>query len=128
MKKKGVILITDPDPKSKEWLFPFLQNEGYNAELTDRISECISTIQNKDIVVLVLDVEAPEMKWYEAIPIIKSINPSLPIIITSSQNTPELEAQIRRQKVFYYHVKSFGIEELELAVRNALERSGNKEE
>lgn len=97
-------------------------------ELTDRISECISTIQNKDIGVLVLDVEAPEMKWYEAIPIIKGVNPSLPIIITSSQNTPELEAQIRRQKVFYYHVKSFGIEELELAVRNALERSGNKEE
>ena len=128
MKKRGVVLITDPDHKSKERVCPFLQNEGYNVELTDRISECISTIQNKDIGVLVLDVEAPEMKWYEAIPIIKGVNPSLPIIVTSSQNTPELEAQIRRQKVFYYHVKSFGVEELELAVRNALERSGNKEE
>ena len=90
--------------------------------ITDRISECISNIQQRDVHALVLDVEAPEMKWYEAIPIIKGINPSLPIIITSSQNTPELEAKIRRQKVFYYHVKSFGVEELELAVRNAMER------
>ena len=128
MEKQGVVLITDPDPKSREWLYPFLQKEGFNVELTERISECISTIQKKDIRVLVLDVEAPEMKWNEAVSIIKGINPSLPIIITSSENTPELEAKIRRKKVFYYHVKSFGVEELELAVRNALERYRNDDD
>jgi DNA-binding NtrC family response regulator len=122
MEKRGVILITDPDSVTGELFRSFLQKEGYNVMLTDRISECISNIQQRDVRVLVLDVEAPEMKWYESIPIIKGINPSLPIIITSSQNTPELEAKIRRQKVFYYHVKSFGVEELELAVRNAMER------
>ncbi len=122
MEKRGVVLITDPDSVTRELFRSFLQKEGYNVMLTDRISECISNIQQRDVRALVLDVEAPEMKWYESIPIIKGINPSLPIIITSSQNTPELEAKIRRQKVFYYHVKSFGVEELELAVRNAMER------
>jgi len=125
MEKRGVVLITDPDSVTRELFRSFLQKEGYNVMLTDRISECISHVQQKDIRALVLDVEAPEMKWYEAISIIKGINPSLPIIITSSQNTPELEAKIRRQKVFYYHVKSFGVEELKLAVRNAMERYEN---
>ena len=128
MEKRGVVLITDPDSVTRELFRSFLQKEGYNVMLTDRISECISNIQQRDVRALVLDVEAPEMKWYESIPIIKGINPSLPIIITSSQNTPELEARIRRQKVFYYHVKSFGVEELELAVRNAMERYENRVE
>lgn len=122
VEKRGIVLITDPDLKSSERLCIFFQKEGYDVEITDRISESISRIQKKDIGVFVLDVEASDMKWYEAIPIIKGIASWLPIIITSSENTPELEANIRRQKVFYYHVKSFGIEELQLAIRNALER------
>ena len=124
MEKTGIVLITDPDRKSGEAVCSLLRQDDYTVELTQRISECISKVQEKDVGVLVLDVEAPEMKWHEAIPIIRGISPKLPIIVTSPQNTPELEAKVRRQKVFYYHVKSFGIEELELAVRNALERYG----
>ena len=62
--KKGTVLITDPDPKNKGWLYPCLKRDGYDVELTDRISECISKIQRKDIEVLVLDVhlETP-LNW-----------------------------------------------------------------
>jgi hypothetical protein len=42
--------------------------------------------------------------------------------MTSAQNTPELEARILHQKAFYYHVKSFGTDDLILAVRNAVEK------
>ena len=48
------------------------------------------------------------------------------IIITSSDNTPALEAAILRKKPFYYHVKTFGTDELLLAVQNAVERSRAK--
>jgi DNA-binding response OmpR family regulator len=46
----------------------------------------------------------------------------MPIIMTSDANSPELESTILQHKVFYYHIKSFGNDELVLAVRNAVER------
>ncbi len=38
---------------------------------------------------------------------------------------PELESRIRQQGIFYYHVKSFGPDELMLAISNAMERSSH---
>jgi hypothetical protein len=44
----------------------------------------------------------------------------LPIIICSEINTPELERRIRKHRIFYYHIRSFGIQDLEMAVSNAI--------
>jgi DNA-binding NtrC family response regulator len=63
------------------------------------------------------------MAWDEMFAIVKGIDPNLPIIMTADHNTPELEVSILRQRAFYYHVKSFGTEDLVLAVRSAIEKS-----
>jgi replication-associated recombination protein RarA len=44
----------------------------------------------------------------------------LPIIICAETNTPEFEIRIRQKRIFYYHIKSFGIQDLEMAVSNAI--------
>jgi DNA-binding NtrC family response regulator len=67
------------------------------------------------------------MKWEEVVPIVKGFNPGMPIIMTSDANTPELESTILQHKVFYYHIKSFGNDELVLAVRNAVERHAQQD-
>ena len=67
------------------------------------------------------------MAWDEVVPIVKGFYPELPIIMTSAANTQELEKAILQHKVFYYHVKSFGNDELVLAVRNAVERHSQQE-
>ena len=65
----------------------------------------------------------PKPIGYEAISIIKGLSHNLPIIITADENNPELEGRIRQRGIFYYHVKSFGPDELILAISNAMERS-----
>ena len=89
---------------------------------TERASEAIRNIQQEPVSVLIMDVGLKDMAWEEAVPIIKGLDPFLPIIITSAHNTPELEANILNHEIFFYHVKSFGSEELILAVKNALEK------
>ena len=85
-------------------------------------TRAIQIIQEEKVDLLIMEADMPEIKAYEAIPIIKGVDPTLPIIITADRNTSELEARIRQKPIFYYHVKSFGPEELQLAIRNALER------
>jgi hypothetical protein len=45
---------------------------------------------------------------------------NLPVIVCADVNTAELESKIRKQGIFYYHIQSFGIEDLEMAISNAV--------
>ena len=53
----------------------------------------------------------------------KGLDRKLPIIITADENNPEQESRIRQQGIFYYHVNSFGLDDLILAISNAMVRS-----
>jgi DNA-binding NtrC family response regulator len=99
-----------------------LTKEHFSFSITDRASEAIRAIQQEHVSVLILDVSVKDMAWDEMFAIVKGIDSSLPIIMTSDHNTPELEVSILRQRAFYYHVKSFGTEDLVLAVRSAIEK------
>ncbi|MEJ2025813.1 MAG: hypothetical protein P8Y00_12545 [Deltaproteobacteria bacterium] len=45
---------------------------------------------------------------------------NLPVIVCAETNTAEMEIRIRQKRIFYYHIKSFGIEDLEMALANAI--------
>jgi DNA-binding NtrC family response regulator len=68
----------------------------------------------------IIDVEQSEMKGYEAVHILKKIDPNVQVIITAAENTRELEIKVREEDIFYYYIKTFDHEELRLAVNNAL--------
>lgn len=116
------ILIVEPDATTAEKLRQVLTKEHFSFSITYRASEAIRAIQQEHVSVLILDVSVKDMAWDEMFAIVKGIDSSLPIIMTSDHNTPELEVSILRQRAFYYHVKSFGTEDLVLAVRSAIEK------
>jgi len=120
--RRHVVVVADPDPLAAQRARQALEEEGWEVRVTDRISEALRTIQGEAVDVLILDTEVAELEWHRAVPIIKEMRPRLPIIITARANAPDLEAEVRRQHVFYYHLKCFGLEELRLAVRSAIQR------
>ncbi|MFH1083494.1 MAG: hypothetical protein V1751_08895, partial [Pseudomonadota bacterium] len=75
--------------------------------------------QGERVDVLVLDAVLLE-EDYGFISVIKGMERDLPIIICAENNTPQLESEIRKHKIFYYHIKSFGMEDLEMAISNAV--------
>ncbi len=120
------ILIADGDKISLEATHALLFQEGYRIEKAGRLNDVFQYLQREKVDVLILDVQMPEMKGYEALPLIKGMAPDLPIIMTTIENSPELESQVRHQGVFYYHLKSFGFEDLKLAVENAVKKSSGE--
>jgi DNA-binding NtrC family response regulator len=119
------LLIANTNQTRAQDLSQLLAQGGYFVDSTDSVKKTMYQIQKEKIDVLVMDVEMPEMKGYEAVPIICGIDPEIRIILTAENNSPELEAKVRQQKVFYYHVHTFGNEELMLAVRNAFDRAAH---
>ena len=120
-------MLVEPDPHTAKRLDAVLQKEKFNVHLTERGSDTIRYVQQEHVSVLILDTGITDMKWEEVVPIVKGFNPGMPIIMTADANTPELESTILQHKVFYYHIKSFGNDELVLAVRNAVERHAQQD-
>jgi len=77
---------------------------------------------------IIMDVNLPEMMGYEAVAILKAIDPKVQIIMTATENTLELEEKVRKQDIFYYYIKSFDRKELQEAVCDVFKRLGKIKE
>jgi len=123
----GTLLIGEPGCKLATELDPWVVDKGYKVRAVENIKDVFLTLQDEKINVLVMDVCLPEEMGCEAISIIKSMYRNLPIIVTTDENNPELESSVRQMGIFYYHVKSFGMDELILAISSAMARSARQE-
>ena len=123
MTECGTLLIGEPGCKLASELDRWVAEKGYKVKAVENIKDVFLALQCEKIHVLVMDVCLPEEMGCEAISIIKSMQNKLPIIITTDENNPELESSVRQMGIFYYHVKSFGMDELMLAISNAMARS-----
>lgn len=122
------ILIVEPDPKVARDLFLLFhfeygrfERERYEPEIAESVAEAVEQVQTINFHCIIIDVDLREMKGYEAIPLMKTINNTTPIIMTTDNNTLELETKVREQDVYYYHIRSFASDELKLAVNSAFE-------
>jgi len=118
------ILIVDPDSKAARDLSPLLIDEGYDVETSEGIRKAAGRVKDVKFDCVIMDVDLPEMKGYEAVPIIKAIDPKVQIIMTTAENTMELEAEVRKQDIFFYYIKSFNPEELKEAVQDVFKNLG----
>jgi DNA-binding NtrC family response regulator len=123
MEKCGTLLVAERGCGLAVELSTWARENGHRLLSVDNLKDLIITLQKQKINVLVMDICLPDAMGAEAISIIKGMCQKLPIIITAEENNPDLESRVRQQGIFYYHVKSFGVDELMLAISNAMKRS-----
>jgi len=116
------ILIIDPNCTERTVMAAFLKSENFHVETGKGLPDAVKKISESGYDCLIMDVNLPEMKGYEAVSIIKSIDPKIKIIMTTKKNTKSLEAKVREQDIFFYFIKSFGKDELKLAIHNAFSK------
>ena len=118
------ILIADIDDATRLSLSISLVREGYKVETAQFGSEVIQKVQNVGIDVVIMDVELSGMKGYEIIPILKKIDPKLPINMMSSDSSLELAKKVREKEIFFYAIKPLDFKEMKLAVQAAFKKIG----
>ena len=118
------ILIIEPDTQAARELLSLLIREGYDVETSEGLTKAAERISQVKIDCVIMDVDLPEMMGYEAVPILKTIDPKVQVIMTAAKNTRELEAKVRQQDIFYYYIKSFDREELKEAIRDVFKKLG----
>ncbi|MBW1894823.1 MAG: hypothetical protein JRI91_14185 [Deltaproteobacteria bacterium] len=125
MATEKTILIAEPTGLLSSKLQPFLTDMGISMLQLKTLKETLMTLQNRSVDVLLLDSGLLEEDC-GFISIIKGIAENLRIIVCAETNTPEFESNARQQRIFYYHIKSFGTQDLEMAISNAIRGRGKK--
>jgi twitching motility two-component system response regulator PilH len=118
------VLIVDPDGEAARELAFFLGEEGYDVEISDSISAMAERVRDARFDCVIMDVDLPEMPGHKAVSIVKTIDPKVQIIMTAASNSADLEAEVRKQDIFYYYIKSFDREELLAAVVDVFKKAG----
>ncbi|MBW1782768.1 MAG: hypothetical protein JRL30_18760 [Deltaproteobacteria bacterium] len=119
MNAQKAILIAEPAEALSGNLEPFTKDKGFALLKTSNLKETLLTLQGQRVDVLVLHALLLEEDC-GFISVIKGMEKDLPVIVCADSNTVELEKNIRKQRIFYYHIQSFGIEDLEMAISNAV--------
>jgi len=122
------ILIVEPNNKEAKELLSLFADEDYDLEISRNFAEAAERVKDIKFDCVTMDVNLPDMKGYEAVSILKKIDPKIQVIMTADQNSIELEAKVREQDIFYYYIKSFDRCELKLAVRGVFEKLGKAKE
>ena len=125
MEMSRTLLVAERGRDLSGGLTVWARENGHRLLSVDNLKDLIMILQQQKVNVLVMDICLPDALGAEAIPIIKSMCQKLPIIITAEENNPEQESQVRQKGIFYYHVKSFGVDELMLAISNAMRHSSH---
>ena len=123
METYGTLLVAERGRDLSGGLSVWARENGHQLLSVDNLKDLLMILQTQKVNVLVMDICLPDALGAEAISIIKGIYHKLPIIITAEENNPEQESNVRQKGIFYYHVKSFGVDELMLAISNAMRRS-----
>lgn len=118
----GKVLVLDSDREGVRRLLAHFGRLGYDIENMTEPSRMIERVKNNQADALIIAVEAQGIKGYDLLPIIKRINRSIPIIVTSMDDSLDVASRVREHGVFFYAIKPIDLKEIELVVKNALSK------
>ncbi len=122
MTPEKAIIIADPTGNLLSELHPFLADAGIQTIHLKNLKETLINLQDRHADVLLIDSYLLEEDC-GFISVIKGISENVRIIVCAESNTPQFEINARQKRIFYYHIKSFGTTDLEMAISNAINYS-----
>jgi two-component system response regulator PilR (NtrC family) len=116
------ILIVDDEPSLREVLSIMLKRAGYAVTCASDGEEAIETL-HKDIFDLVItDLRMPKVDGMEVLKAVKSASPETVVLVVTAFATADSAVEAMKHGAYDYLTKPFQVDEVQLIIRNALEK------
>ena len=99
------LLIAEQDMDARKEIADLLIEAGYNVLVTNSAANALAGILKKAAQVVILGSEFDEMHAADLIPLLKSCNRDLPIILVSDEISLPLVRRLRREGIFFHALK-----------------------
>ena len=120
----GLLLIADKDIKARKQMAEIFEEGDYQIIAAQSVDVVLRDVLKGDAKVILLGSEFDDLPAKELIPLLKSCNKDLTIILVSDEESLPLIRKFRREGIFYHSLKPVSQEdrdELRLAVKCAFE-------
>lgn len=122
MKENIRLLIVDDETIVRESLQEWFQEEGFTVDIAQSGKEALEKLTTNTWDIYLLDIKMPGMDGLDLQRRIKEINPQGVIIIMTAYASVDTAVEAMKQGAYDYIVKPFDPENLQLLIRNAVER------
>ena len=96
------VLVADRDPQAALHLAGYFSRRGFRTYHTTQGEEAMLLANSRRLLLAVIDVSLLDMSGHALAQRLKEIDPELPVLMTSGDYAPELEAAARRVGILYY--------------------------
>ena len=114
------VLIADRDSKSVNNLTEKFQNERFRVFAFDSGKSVVSCIRKRNVDAAIIDVNLKDLEGYKIVPLIKDINKENKVMITTHENSSELESKCRETGIIYYDIKPLNLDDILDTVKKAV--------
>ncbi|MEA1921565.1 MAG: response regulator [Pseudomonadota bacterium] len=124
-----LLLIADRDETTRKQIAGYLNGSEYQVIEADSVDAVLRNVLKKEASVILLGSEFDGLSAMEIIPILKSCNQNLTIILISNEESLPLIRRVRKEGIFYHALKpvnSDDKEEIKQVVQCAFHNSTDR--
>src|SRR4051812_6020076 len=125
---KARILVIDDEAEIRRSVRMILEYEGYDVQEASSGPEGLALIEREPPDLVFMDIRMPGLDGLEALPRIRQINETLPVVIISGHGTVSTAVEATKLGAFDFIEKPLASERLLVTIRNALDQTRLKDE
>ncbi len=114
------ILVIDDDAQDRGLISAVLGERGYEVILAENGRTGLMSCHRQHIDAVVLDLRMPELDGRSVLQQLRTLYPSLPVVVFSGEGTEEVEEDVLNRGATAFIQKAFSLEHLGLALQEVL--------
>lgn len=116
------ILVVDDEQSLREVLSIMLKRAGYSVTSATDGEEAIDFVHKEIFDLVITDLRMPKINGMEVLKAVKSASPETVVLIITAFATADSAVEAMKQGAYDYLTKPFQVDEVQLIIRNALEK------
>ena len=125
---KARVLIVDDEKSMRDLLSITLEKEGYDVETAAGGELAIEMLHREMVDAVITDLRMPKVDGLQVLRAAKEISPDIAVIVITAVASTETAVEAMKLGAYDYITKPFKLDEVNLIVRNALERKRLRDE
>jgi len=114
------ILVADDDAAIRTVLTRALEGQGYKVRTANTVSSLVALAEAAPTDLIVTDVYMPDESVLDVLPLLKTAQPDVPLIVMSAQSTLRMAIDATAHGAYEYLAKPFDLDEMLGVVERAL--------
>ena len=114
------ILVIDDDAQDRGLIGAVLEDRGYEVILAENGRIGLTSCHRQQPDAVVLDLRMPEIDGRSVLQQLRTLHPSLPVVVFSGQGTEEVEQELLNCGATAFIQKEFSLDQLGLALQEVL--------